>query len=122
MISNAIEQKESRIYEDELYRQPLNASASYQFSPYKEQASTTCGQNSGNYTERQKGRCSMCAWWLPGSPPWWEPISPQRLGLARGHACQAQTANQQSDHPVCSLANTRVAYWFPNEVRVAEET
>lgn len=64
MISNAMEQKESRIYEDEPYRQPRNASASYQFSPYKEQASTTRGQNSGDYAERQNGRCSSCAGWL----------------------------------------------------------
>lgn len=59
---------------------------------------------------------------LSGSPSWWEPISPQRLGLATGHAGQAQTAKRQRDHPVCSLANTRADYWFPNEVRVEEET
>lgn len=64
MISHAIEQKESRIYEDELYRQPLHAAASYKLSPYKEQASTTHGQNSGNSAELQKGRCSTCAGWL----------------------------------------------------------
>lgn len=131
MIPKAIEQKESRIYEDELYRQPRNA-ASYQFSLYKEQARPAPHADGirGTMLNARKGDAARVLGGcrgdsedvLSGSPSWWEPISPQRLGLARGQACQAQTANQQRGHPVCALANTRVDYWFPNEVRVAEET